>query len=198
MALHIDITSILAVAIIVVISVLLLLLLIARHRRRSEYQIAKVLKPLTRAETKNIIIPDGLGGMLEIEHLLLLDQGLLLLEIYPINGHLFGAENIDQWAQIVKGRSYKFANPLRRIRTSRQALMLLAPNVPIHYRVIFSEEASFPKGKPEQVSVLGSLPEDMKKIASSPLIVGPSQQAWDRIIRVARKADKRSEVGEEI
>lgn len=198
MAVHIDIINILTVGVIVVASILLLLILIAKYRRRSRYRIKKVLKPLSRAEMKNIIIPDGVGGMLEIEHLILMDQGLLLLEISSINGHIFGAENINQWTQIVDGRSYKFANPLQHIHTTRQALMSLVPNVPIHYRIIFSAEASFPKGKPDQVSVLNSLSKDMKSIESGPLMVAPLQQAWERIKRVARKTDKRTEVGEEI
>lgn len=199
MAFHIDITVIVAVAVIVVIVILLgLLLLIAKHRRSSQYRIEKVLKPLTRAEVKNIIIPDGIGGMLEVEHLILMDQGLLLIESYPMSGHLFGAEKIDHWTQIQKGRSYSFANPLRHIRTSRQALMSLAPNIPIQYRIIFSAQAHFPKGKPEQVSVLDSLLTDMKSVQSGPLITEPAQQAWDRILRISRKTDKGIEVGEEI
>lgn len=199
MAFHIDIPVIVAVAVIVVIAILLcLLLFLAKHRRSSQYRIEKVLKPLRREEVKNIIIPDGIGGMLEVEHLILMEQGLLLIETYPMSGHLFGAEKIDHWTQIQKGRSYSFANPLRHIRTSRQALMSLVPNIPIQYRIIFSAQASFPKGKPEQVSVLDSLLTDMESVQSGPLITESAQQAWDRILRISRKTDKNIEAGEAI
>lgn len=199
MAVHIDITVIVAAAVIVVIAIFLcLLLLLAKHRRSSQYRIEKVLKPLRREEVKNIVIPDGIGGMLEVEHLILMDQGLLLIETYPMSGHLFGGEKIDHWTQIQKGRSYSFANPLRHIRTSRQALMSLTPNIPIQYRIIFSAQASFPKGKPEQVSVLDSLLTDMEDVQSGPLITGLAQQAWDSILGISRKIDKSNEVGEEI
>lgn len=198
MALHIDITNIVTIALVVVFFLLCILLLLARHRRRSEYQINKVLKPLTRAEVKNIIIPDGIGGLLEVEHLILMEQGLLLIATYPIHGDLFGGEKIDQWTQIVKGRSYKFANPLRHIRTAYHALKSLAPNIPIEYRIIFTADARFPKGKPEHVAVVSSLLADMAMIQSAPKIPEPAQQAWDRILRIARKTDRDTEIGEEI
>lgn len=198
MALHIDITNIVTIAVIAVLILLLFLLLLARHRRRSEYQINKALKPLTRAEVKNIIIPDGIGGLLEVEHLILTEHGLLLIAVYPIHGDLFGGDKIDQWTQIVKGRSYKFANPLRHIRTAYQALKSLAPNIPIEYRIIFTADARFPKGKPEHVALIASLSKDMASLQSGPIMLEPAQQAWDRILRIARTAERHTDIGEEI
>lgn len=146
-----------------------------------------ILKPYIQDEVKHIIIPDGIGGLLEIEHLILLEQGLLLIETYPMSGNLYGAETIDKWTQLIDGRSYKFANPLRHIRTSRQAIMVLAPNTPIFCRVVFNADSLFPKGKPEEVSVLSSLAEDLINIQSSTVKMAPSSPAWQLIMRVARK-----------
>ncbi len=190
--------DIVAVALVAVFILLCILLLLAQYRKRSEYQINKVLKPLTRAEVKNIIIPDGIGGLLEVEHLVLMEQGLLLIATYPMHGDLFGGEKIDQWTQIVKGRSYKFANPLRHIRLSYQALKSLAPKIPIEYRIIFTADARFPKGKPDHISLLASLPGDMATLQAGPKIGEPAQQAWDRILRISRKIDRDTEIGEEI
>jgi len=148
---------------------------------------ALILKPYIQNEEKDIIIPDGIGGLLEIENLILTDRGLLLIETYPMSGNLFGSETIEQWTQIIDGRSYKFANPLRHIRTSRQALMVLAPNIPIFCRIVFNADSIFPKGKPEEVSVLSSLAEDLLCIDSSPLLTEQSKQAWEVIMRIARK-----------
>jgi len=152
-----------------------------------EHQMHTILKPYAREEIKNIIIPDGIGGLLEIEHLILTDHGLLLIETYPMSGNLFGAETIDQWSQIVEGRSYKFANPLRHIRTSRQALKALSPNTAIFCRIIFNANSVFPKGKPDEVSVVNSLADDMVFIKGEPPATVASQQAWDKIMRIARK-----------
>lgn len=151
------------------------------------HQMHVILKPYLRKEIKQIIIPDGIGGLLEIEHLILTDQGLLLIETYPMSGNLFGAETIDLWSQIIDGRSYKFANPLRHIRTSRQAIKALSPKIPVFCRIIFNANSVFPKGKPDEVSVLNSLADDMAFIKNEPAVTIASQQAWDKIMRMARK-----------
>jgi hypothetical protein len=153
----------------------------------SEQQMHLILKPYILEEIKEIIIPDGIGGLLEIEHLVLTDRGLLLIETYPMAGNLFGAETIDQWTQIIDGRSYKFANPLRHIRTSRQAIKALTSKPPVFCRIIFNSNSIFPKGKPDEVSVLNSLSEDMAVINSSPVVAVEAKQSWDKIMRIARK-----------
>ncbi len=165
----------------------LIALLWKRRKLSSAAQIELILTSFKRDEVKAIIIPDGIGGLLEIEHLVLMEQGLLIVETYPISGNLFGAEQIDDWTQIIDGRSYKFANPLRRIRTARQALKLLAPNVPIFCRVVFNADSHFPKGKPDEVSILATLAEDMQMIMESPLILDKAENAWQRCMRIARK-----------
>ena len=169
-------------------TVIILILLFINNRKESiSRQMTAILKPYTQDEIKNIIIPDGIGGLLEIEHLILMERGLLLIETYPMSGNMFGAETIDQWTQLIDGRSYKFANPLRRIRTSRQALMVLAPNVPIFCRVVFNADSVFPKGKPDEVSVLSSLSDDLLNIQSSVIKMDKSSAVWQRILRIARK-----------
>jgi hypothetical protein len=175
----------LIVAIFTVIILVLLLINICKVSPR--HQMATILKPYILDEIKDVIVPDGIGGLLEIEHLILMEQGLLLIETYPMSGNMFGAETIDQWTQIINGRSYKFANPLRHIRTSRQALMILAPNIPIFCRVVFNADSIFPKGKPNEVSVLSSLPDDLLNIQSSTVKMGESSKVWQRIMRIARK-----------
>jgi hypothetical protein len=180
-----NISILLIVAFIIVIFVVWFILI--KNKSSESEQMAMILKPYIQDEVKHIIIPDGIGGLLEIEQLILLEQGLLLIETYPMSGNLYGGETIDKWTQLTNGRSYKFANPLRHIRTSRQALMVLAPNIPIFCRVVFNADSVFPKGKPDEVSVLSSLADDMVNIQSSTVKMNPSSPVWQQIMRVARK-----------
>jgi len=158
-----------------------------KRKPSASAQMELILQSVKRDEIKEIIIPDGIGGLLEIEHIILMDQGLLLIETYPISGNLYGAEQIDQWTQIVDGRSFKFANPLRRIRTSRQALKLLAPNVPIFCRVVFNADSHFPKGKLDEVSILETLAADIQPMVESPKVTDKAKTDWQRCLRIARK-----------
>lgn len=172
----------------VFIAILTVIVVIRNKRKNSSAKLFNtIIKQHARAEIKNFIIPDGIGGLIEIEHLVLLDQGLLLIETYPISGNLFGADKIDQWTQIIDGRSYKFANPLRHVRTSRQAIKSLVPNIPIFCRIVFTSDSVFPKGMPDEVSILKTLEQDLHPILKEPLAVTRAQAAWDRLLRIARK-----------
>lgn len=168
---------------------LLLIYLVTRRRKEAltDRLLDKAIKQLRTDEVKSIVIPDGIGGILEIDRLILTEQGLLLLESYPISGHLYGADQIDQWTQIVDGRSYKFANPLHHVHNAKHALQILAPKVPIFCRVVFTAEGDFPKGKPDEVSVIASLEQDLQAIKEAPKMSELNQKAWYRILRIARK-----------
>ena len=158
-----------------------------RRKLSPSAQLDLILQPFKVDEVKEIIIPDGIGGLLEVEQIVLLEQGLLLIETYSISGNIFGADHIDEWSQIVDGRSYKFANPLRRLRTVSQALKLLAPNVPIFCKVVFNADSHFPKGKPDEVSTLATMTDDMNVVLASPIIKTKAEQDWSRCLRIARK-----------
>jgi hypothetical protein len=175
------------------IAVLALLALFASLVRRRLNQsrkarhLDKILRRYKLDEVRSIVIPDGIGGLMELDRLILTDRGLLIIETYPMNGHLFGAEQIDQWTQIIDGRSFKFANPLHHIQNAKYALQPLAPKIPIFYRVIFTGHCDFPKGKPDNVSTVQSLEQDLQAILEAPKMSGGSVNVWERILRIGRK-----------
>jgi hypothetical protein len=146
-----------------------------------------ILQTIKRDEISSVILPDGIGGLIEVERLLLTEYGILVIETYPLVGHLFGAEHIDQWTQIVDGRSYKFANPSRHIQNVKHAVQQLAPKLPVFTKVIFTAEGEFPKGMPDGISLITTLEQDLQDIVKSPKIAEQAQVAWDRILRIARK-----------
>ncbi len=165
---------------------LLILAVVVKLKTKSKPSLESMLKPLSKGEIKHIVIPDGIGGLLEINQIILLDQGLLLIEAIVSDGNVFGGEDLDEWTQISKGRSFKFANPLRRLKTAKQALSTLVPGVPIFYHLVFSDETVFPRGKPNSVSVLHSLQSDLAYLQNEPVMMKKSKQAWERILRIAR------------
>lgn len=171
---------------------LILILLVSRRKKKTHHlrEIDKALLSLRLEEVRAVVIPDGIGGLLELDRLVLTEYGLLVIESYPISGHLFGSEQIDQWTQILDGRSFKFANPLRHIHNARYALQILAPKLPIHCRVVFTADSDFPKGRPEDVSTLASLEQDLQPILQMQKIPASSQLGWQRVLRIARKNGK--------
>jgi hypothetical protein len=166
---------------------LLLLILLLKVKKKPTLTLENILKPFTKDEVQHIVIPDGIGGLLEINHIILLDRGILLIDSVTSEGNVFGGEKLDEWTQISKGRSYKFPNPLRRQKTSKQAISALVPGIPIFNHIVFSENAVFPRGKPDAVSMLSSLQQDLEYLQTQPIIVEKSRQAWGRLLRIARK-----------
>jgi len=183
------------------LSLVLILIVWLLYRRfvrksHSQIQIEQVLKPHKQDELKNVILPDGIGGLLEIEKIFLLEQGILILRDYPINGHLFGAEKIEQWTQIVDGRSYKFTNPLHHLEHARQAIRSLIPKMPVFCHVVFTADSNFPKGKPASVSVLNSFEQDMQRLFNSPKLPSESREKMWNVIKQNARIDAQSLIRE--
>ena len=173
---------------IIAIAIPSIILFLRRHNKTFSSQLEIVLSSISTGYFKDIIIPDGMGGLLEIEHLFLTDRGLLLLESYEMSGNLFGSKEIDLWTQIVDGKSFRFPNPIRRLNGSRQALKSLVPTVPIYCRIVFGESSVFPKGKPDEVLLIDKLSSNLVKLkVQTDSQVEKNRQAWDRISRIARK-----------
>ncbi|MCC5796342.1 MAG: NERD domain-containing protein [Methylophaga sp.] len=161
-----------------------------RHVHAPSRAIDEILKPYQRDEVKNLIIPDGMGGLIEIERLVLIDQGLLVIETYPLSGHLFGADHIEQWTQIIDGKSFKFSNPLRHCHNIRESLLTLVPKTPVFCRVVFTADSNFPKGKPYEASVIATLADDLAPIFEQVTAPRRLDDAWQRIIRIGRKDEQ--------
>jgi hypothetical protein len=171
---------------VVLLMVIAAVILLFRKRRRHKLRLETILSSIAQKEVSSIIIPDGIGGLIEIDKLILTEYGLLLVETYPMSGHLFGSDTIDQWTQIIDGRSFKFTNPLHHLNNVKQAIQQLTPKVPIHIRIIFTEESNFPKGKPDSVSTLNTLEQDLLGLTSSPKKPELTQKAWERVLRIGR------------
>lgn len=183
-----DLLLVESIALIALLLLIIWLLFRIKVRRQSvDNRIQKILKPHQLSEARQLIIPDGIGGLIEIEHLVMLKQGILILHRFPLSGHLYGGDKIDQWTQLVDGRSYKFANPLMHLLHVQQSLTLLAPKVPIFTHVVFTGQCNFPKGKPDKVSLLNTLENDLGHIfKQAPLPETALQKVWQSVLNIAR------------
>lgn len=111
----------------------------------------------------HIILPDGVGGHIAIDALVLRDRKLYLLMLRDAEGAIFGAEKMDQWAAISRDRRYNFRNPLYGIHDQVLALRALALEIEIVPRIIFTRHASFPKGRPDGVELLDEFAKPLRR-----------------------------------
>ncbi|MBI1422617.1 MAG: hypothetical protein GC149_04050 [Gammaproteobacteria bacterium] len=118
---------------------------------RAHYQLQRLINRLGHAALRHVTLMDGADIPIYIEYLILQSTGLLLLIIKPYRGNIFAALKIQNWTQVVRHHSFKFANPLYELETNLQAIRAMIPKVNVQGLVVFAQGAAFPKGKPEFV-----------------------------------------------
>ena len=127
------------------------------QRHRSRGQLIRAFEAASAALLKAVLIPDGRGGLLHIDFLLLTARGLLVVDFRDAEGIVFGGEHMREWAVMNGHERSTFLNPLETLYDRVAAVKTLAGDAPVEGRIVFTERATFPKGRPPHVLRLASL-----------------------------------------
>ncbi len=155
----------------------------------SYWHLTIIIRRLGLAIMKEVSIPDGMGGSVYIEYLVLQPKRLLLLSIKHYKGNIFAAEKIEQWTQVIGHHSYKFPNPLFHMESDLQVLRAISPKTDMEAAVIFEKNCKFPKGKPEGVFEYQGL-QEMTRNSSKDAVPEALNVAWKMICNVAEKSSQ--------
>jgi len=134
-----------------------------RFTRRNEDRINSIAFEMLR----NILIPSGNGGQIHVNYLLLTERGLLVLDLFDVPGAVFGGDQMFQWTAIGRKLRFTFANPQAILYDRMAAVKLLAGEVPVEGRLVFTQRGDFPKGKPKYVVRIDQLTSDFPVIDRS-------------------------------
>ena len=147
---------------IVLLVLLLLLLAIWLVYRRGQHgdRLGRVLKDIAFGRFDGLVIPNGDEGEIQIDHLLLTAQGLLVLHIKDVQGVVFGSDKMQDWTVIADDRRYTFSNPQPALYDRIAAVRQIVRQVPVAGRVLFLDGADFTKGVPDLVCGLDELTEE--------------------------------------
>lgn len=161
----------------------------SKHQRH----IHKVMESLGLKYLRDVVLPDGVDGMVFIDYLLLVPDGVVVLDINYSEGHLFGGKSVDQWTQVINNKTYKFNNPLYDNQNKCQAVLwnienLLGENNAgknqwnAHGWIAFANAGNFPKGIPEHVSMIDNLNENLKSnLNLSEPVSETIHDIWDKL-----------------
>ncbi|MFV8834736.1 nuclease-related domain-containing protein [Aquisalimonas sp.] len=117
-----------------------------------EVAVRSRLKGLASEELHDCILPDGRGGLTQIDHLYLTGKGIRVVETKNFGGWIFGSAKQKTWTQRLGRRSIRIQNPLRQNWGHIQAVKaIVGDRVPVHGHVVVGGRAEFPKGMPEGV-----------------------------------------------
>lgn len=175
--------AILAAVMLAIVWVLIRGYLVRRNVRRNEERIDSIAHEVLR----NVLIPNGNGGQLHLNYLLLTERGLLVLDLFDVPGAVFGGDQMFQWTAIGRKLRFTFANPQPILYDRMAAVKLLAGPVPVEGRLVFTTRGDFPKGKPKYVVRIDQLTNDFPVVdRSRGNVVGAFADVWASIKREAQ------------
>jgi nuclease-like protein len=104
-----------------------------------------------------VLVPDGMGGFIHIDHLLLTPRGLLVLDTRRVAGLIFGGDQMSDWTVMGRGHRYTFDNPQPSLYDRIAAVKALVGDFPVEGRLLFSNLGKFTKGMPKYVMMLDGI-----------------------------------------
>jgi hypothetical protein len=175
----------------IVVVVLIALLLWYRWRGAGN-RLKNVLTEISHDRIDGLLIPNGDEGEIQIDHLLLTSQGLLIVDIKDAEGTVFGSDKMDQWTVISKERRYTFSNPQAALYDRIAAVRHIVRQVPVAGRILFLDGAEFTKGVPGMVSTLDELLEEFGEADSAvaKVKVDAFKPHWDLVRKAALTGQK--------
>ena len=165
----------------VVVVVALLAWLLWRRRRGPELK--QALEAVAIERLQNVLVPDGMGGHIQVEHLLLTGQGFVVIDAKSFAGTIFASERMAEWTVIGKQGRFTFPNPLGTLYDRVAALRQLVRDVPVAGHVLFAGGADFTKGRPRDVLSAAELVERYRRPERDDLerLLVAFAPHWDRV-----------------
>jgi hypothetical protein len=164
-----------------IVLILLYLFRDALRYWREGRKITRVAKRLGARIRHDVRLPDGMGGEISIDLLVLATDAILVIGVKRYDGLIYGSTRTDEWTQSLRSRSYKFPNPDSYLQHQIGAVRMIVPKTPVRGLHLFSDSAVFPKDKPANVlqvkDLHGSSPRPRMKDIPAEL-----QTAWTQLI----------------
>lgn len=174
------------------IAVLVAVWILIRRRRRLP-DARRAIQAVAVDRLHDVLVPDGLGGQIHVEYLLLTVRGLVVLDVKNIEGVVFASDRMDDWTVIGRRGRFTIPNPQGTLHDRVAAVKDLVRDIPVSGHVLFAAGADFSKGRPSNVVQPGDVLELYKKPDKRDLerIVDAFADAWERIRNVAEPARRR-------
>jgi len=158
------------------------------RRRRQALTLSRVAKDISFEWVKDFVLPDGFDGEIQVDHLLLTSKGLIVLDVKEAEGNIFGGNRMEEWTVISSTGRYTFRNPQGLIFDKVSAVRRLVPDVPVKGYILFTNQARFEKGRPDDVLKLNELDEMYAPVARSDQMLDAFRPHWEKLIEMGHPA----------
>jgi hypothetical protein len=160
------------------------------YRRRARRKSLLVrLERVALAAAHQILVPDGMGGFIHIDHILLTPRGILVLDTRRVTGLIFGGDQMSDWTVMGRGHRYTFDNPQPALYDRIAAVKALVGDVPVEGRLLFSSVGKFTKGIPKWVVMLDGIEMEFPVVDRRHDAFSNSEQhadTWSRLVAQLR------------
>ncbi|HMK84943.1 MAG TPA: nuclease-related domain-containing protein [Steroidobacteraceae bacterium] len=129
----------------------------AYQRRARRKSLLARLDQIAYEAAHQVLVPDGMGGFIHVDHLLLTPRGLLVLDTRRVTGLIFGGDQMSDWTVMGRGHRFTFDNPQPALYDRIAAVKALVGDFPVEGRVLFSNLGKFTKGMPKHVMMLDGI-----------------------------------------
>ena len=156
----------------------------AYQRRARRKQLLARLDRIAYESAHQILVPDGMGGYIHIDHLLLTPRGLLVLDTRRVPGLIFGGDQMSDWT-VIGRRRFTFDNPQPALYDRLAAVKALAGDFPVEGRLLFSNIGKFTKGMPKYVMMLDAIEVEFPQVDRSlkgSAALEPFAEVWSRVV----------------
>jgi len=174
-----------AIGIAIVVGIAAAVVGIRAYRRRARRRaLLQRLERIAVQAVHQVEVPDGMGGFIHVDHLLLTPQGILLLDTRRVPGLIFGGDQMSEWTVMARNRRYTFENPQPALYDRVASVKALVGNVPVEGRLMFSNVGKFTKGKPKWVMMEGGLEVEFLAVDRSADAISDAEgyrEGWDRL-----------------
>lgn len=155
----------------------------AGRRRRARGELHESILSIAFDHAQNVLVPDGNGGVMHIDYLLLTSRGLLVVDLRDIPGNIFGGDQMTEWTAMEGARRQTFPNPQGALYDRVAAVRSLAGDLTVEGRILFTRRGRFPKGLPRWTLMVDSLrtefpPPDTHAFESW---LVRYREAWERV-----------------
>jgi hypothetical protein len=161
----------------------------AYQRRARRRALLARLERVAFEAVHQVLVPDGMGGFIHVDHLLLTPRGVLVLDTRRVAGLIFGGDQMSDWTVMGRGRRFTFDNPQPALYDRIAAVKALTGEVPVEGRLLFSNVGKFTKGIPKWVLMLDGIEVEFpvvdRGMKSSPAFTHFTEE-WSRLVSQLR------------
>lgn len=157
-----DITAINPYSLAAAAAALLLLVGLFLWWLRARRSLPRRLRQASIDRMSNILVPDGDGGEIHVQHALLTVRGVVIIDIKEVAGNVFGSDSMQDWTVISDKRRFTFSNPQPALYDRLAAVRRLIPEIPVTGFIAFTHSAEFTKGTPTNVILLDELLDELQ------------------------------------